>query len=78
MAAFVDDELRGIAELKEAKGKPYAVIRVYGPVSASDEDIITFKCYDRREVRLRTFDVQLPFDGETHGTLSKLITLHLD
>lgn len=78
VAAFVDDELRGIAELKEAKGKRYAVIRVYGPVSASDEDIITFKCYDRREVRLRTFDVQLPFDGETHGTLSKLITLHLD
>ena len=44
----------------------------------TDEDIITFKCYDRREVRLRPFDVQLPFDGETHGTLSKLITLHLD
>ena len=78
VGAFVDDELRGIAEMHEAKGKRYAVIRVYGPSTASDLDIITFKCYDRRDVRLRSFDVELPFDGEAHGSLSNLIKLHLD
>lgn len=78
VGAFVGDELRGIAEPRVSNGVSYAVIRVYGPVTASDQDIITFKCYDRREVLLRSFDVELPFDGESHGTLSNLVRLHLD
>lgn len=78
VGAFVGDELRGIATLCESGGKNYAMIRVYGPVTASTQDVITFKCYDRREVRVRSFDVQLPFDGESHGTLSKLVELRLD
>lgn len=78
VGAFVGNELRGIAELRASNGISYAVIRVYGPVTASEQDIITFKCYDRREVLLRSFDVELPFDGESHGTLSNLVRLHLD
>ena len=77
VGAFVDDELRGLARLRQANGISYAEIRVYGPVSASSDDVITFRCYDRREARLRSFDVSLPFDGETHGTLSNLVRLHI-
>ena len=78
VGAFVDDELRGVAQLREAAGRQYAVIRAYGPVTASENDTIIFRCYDRRRAQLRAFDVSIPFDGETHGTLSHPIMLKLD
>ncbi len=78
VGAFVDDELRGVAELRETAGRQYAVIRVYGPVTASVSDTITFHCFDRRQARLRRFDVTVPFDGKSHGSLSHPLALMLD
>lgn len=78
VGAFVDDELRGKAQLREARGKKYAEIRVYGPVTASADDTITFRCYDHRNVLLRQFNSRIPFDGETHGTLSHPVKLTLE
>lgn len=78
VGAFVDGELRGIAEARQAKGRSYALIRVYGPTGSGDEDTITFRCYDRRNVLLRHFSVGIPFDGETHGSLAHPVELHLE
>lgn len=78
VGVFVDDELRGVAEMREAAGHQYAVIRTYGPVTASASDTITFRCFDRRHARLRWFGVTVPFDGETHGTLAHPLALRLD
>lgn len=78
VGAFVGGELRGKAQLREAHGKRYAEIRVYGPDTASAADTITFCCYDHRNVLLRRFGTTLPFDGETHGTLSQLVKLTME
>lgn len=45
------------------------------PTEEKTIEEISFKCYDHSLARLFTFAPKLNFDGETHGTLSKLFKL---
>ena len=39
------------------------------------QEVITFRCYDKKTLRLYESLVTVDFDGETHGTLSKLFKI---
>jgi len=75
VAAYVDDELRGIGELRTDKDIEYMVIRVWSPYPEGDE--VRLRCYFRGQARAELFPDQFTFDGERHGTLTKLYPLTL-
>lgn len=76
VGAFIDDELRGMAQVREANGKSYVLVRVYSETNATAK--IQFRCYDRKAARLDVFTQSLTFDGESHGTLSNLLQLTIE
>ena len=41
-------------------------------------EVITFRCYDKKKLRLYECPVTVDFDGETHGTLSNLYKINFE
>jgi hypothetical protein len=76
VAAVCDDEIRGIAQLKEYNGTPYILIRVYSNFTQGDE--IKFKVYKRNSAQVEMFPNVVVFDGESHGSLSHLYPLTIE
>ena len=77
VVAFVGEQVRGIGQMRKHKDKEYMELRVWGPAPSSDEEV-AIRCYFKKEAKLEVFDVDLTFDGEQHGTLSKPLELVLD
>ena len=73
VAAFCGNECRGIAKATVSQGKKYYELRVYSKKSQGDN--ITFKCYNQATGRELMVAESLLFDGEQHGTLSRLFQL---
>lgn len=81
IGAFINDQLKGVGIMKEASGIKYMQIRVGSEMfdeSGEIEQIIEFYLYDRKAHTYRLFPNEIEFDGETHGTLSKLYSLTLE
>lgn len=76
IAAYVDNELRGIGKMREWQGKPYMELRIWSPFEWGDN--IDLLCIYRGKARIELFDDIFVFDGETHGTLSNLYPLVID
>ena len=76
IAAYVDNELRGIGKMREWQGKPYMEIRIWNPFEWGD--LVDLLCIYRGKARVELFDDIFEFDGETHGTLSNLYPLVID
>lgn len=83
IAAFVNSQLRAVGKPTQSKGVDYITLRVGGDTFHDDSpealewdhQIITFRLYDPDEHMLYEFPQELPFDGESHGTLSDLFKL---
>lgn len=73
VAAFCGNECRGIAKATVSQGKKYYEFRVHSKKSQGDN--ITFKCYNQATGRELMVAESLLFDGEQHGTLSRLFQL---
>ena len=73
VAAFCGNECRGIAKATVSQGKKYYELRVYSKKPQADN--ITFKCYNQATGRELMVAESLLFDGEQHGTLSRLFQL---
>ena len=76
ICAYCQDELRGIGVMRQWQGRDYMELRVWSPFEYGDA--IDLRCYYRGKALVELFPDQLTFDGETHGTLSKLFPLVLD
>lgn len=68
LAAVVDDELRGLAVMRESSGIPYLELRISTAWLGEVADIV---CYNP-DSNQRFVIESLQLDGETHGTLSDL------
>ena len=81
LAAFVDDELRGMGQFMEWKGRQYVRFRVGSNLRRADPEGVTetvsFRVYYRQQLRYEEFPQTLEYDGEAHGTLSDLYKLKL-
>ncbi|MBR1412950.1 MAG: hypothetical protein IJ577_07480 [Prevotella sp.] len=76
LVAYCDDEIRGIAQIREDKGIRYVLIRVYSNFTEGDE--IQFKVYKRNSALVEVFPDVVVFDGESHGSLSNLYPLSIE
>lgn len=76
IAAYVNDELRGIGTMKRRHNIDYMEMRVWSPFESGDQ--VTLLCYFRGQARAEVFPVALTFDGEMHGELTHLYPLVLD
>lgn len=81
IGAFVDDEMRGVGEFMNWKGRQYMRIRVGSEMPFYDpegiEETVTFRVYNRQELRFESFPQSIRYDGEAHGTLSNLFKLKI-
>lgn len=85
LAAFVNDQLRGVGTVSQRQGIDYVTLRVGGDSYDDDSpeandwmrQIITFRLYDPDLHMMYEFPQEIPFDGESHGTLSQLFQLTL-
>lgn len=77
IAAYVRDELRGIGKMREWQGRDYMEIRIWGD-NIDGYDVVELRCYYMGEGLTEVFPEYFAFDGEAHGTLSKLVKLILD
>lgn len=78
VAAYVSDQLRGIAKLMEWGGKSYLCIRVGSYIYDYDnpvDEVIHFRLYNKEDLTVRYLTTSIDFDGETHGSLSTPMTL---
>ena len=73
IGAVCDGELRGIGVRQSHNGVSYMVIRVWSPFEYGD--VIRIGCYRRGQAIIEYFPDEFTFDGEAHGTLSKLYPL---
>ncbi len=73
IAAYVDNDLRGVGQMREAHGREYFIMRIgaYRPAG----DVVRLRCYYRGRALAEWFPQELTFDGEAHGTLSGLFPL---
>lgn len=81
VAAYISGELRGVGELKQYNGIEYIEIRVgsdYEDDSGNIDQTITFRLYNRQTFSVKRAKERIAFDGDSHGTLSKLITISFD
>lgn len=76
IAAYVDNELRGIGKMMEWQGMSYMEIRVWSPVRYGEE--VRLHCYYRGQGLAERFPDVFEFDGNAYGTLSNLYPLVLD
>ena len=77
IAAYINEELRGIGKMKEWNNIPYMEIRIWHH-SPEDIEPVTLTCYWRGQARIQDFDDFFQFDGQTHGSLSDLYPLVID
>lgn len=80
IGAFCGSELRGVGEWKVYQGRKFMQFRIYGHYMDQNSGLrerIRFRLYDSTRHQLRTFSTYIDYDGETHGTLSDLLELHL-
>lgn len=76
IAAYCEDELRGIGKMRSAHGRPYMEIRIWSPFVYGDW--IDLMCIYRGKALIELFPDQMLFDGEAHGSLSNLLPLVID
>ena len=77
IAAYVDNDLRGIGQMMESNGRQYLQLRIWSPYT--DAEQISLRCYYRGQARIELFADTIPFtDGQMLGTLSNLYPLVLD
>lgn len=76
IGAFCGDELRGVAEPRQAFGIDYMELRVWSQYR--ERDSINFRCYYHDTAVTEVFPDSLLFDGEKHGTPSQLFKLTLE
>lgn len=79
LAAYIDDQVRGLATVHDAHGITYVQLRVGSYYFDYDDPYsgeIEFYLYQPQELMLRKSDVVIEFDGQTHGTLSSLMKLN--
>ena len=75
IAAFVREELAGMAVKRKAHGIEYTELRIW---AVAEEDIgrVIFKCYDRRRFDLLLGEQEPEYDGfRTLGTISDLYSI---
>ncbi len=75
LAAYVDDELRGVGEVMTQHDITYTRLRIYSPTFEEEE--IKLVAYAVKEARFYTLPVTMVFDGETHGTITDLHRLEV-
>lgn len=76
--AFVDDQVRGVGQMRKYKDTEYMELRVWGPSPSSDEQV-ELRCYMVKDARIEVFaDGSLTFDGLQHGSLKHPLKLVLD
>ena len=76
--AFVDDQVRGVGQMRKYKDKEYMELRIWGPSPSSDEQV-ELRCYLSKEARIEVFATTgLTFDGLQHGSLKNPLKLVLD
>ncbi len=76
IAAYVDNDLRGIGKMMEWQGMSYMEIRVWSPIRYGEE--VRLHCYYNRQALVERFPDVFEFDGNAVGTLSDLYPLVLD
>ena len=77
VAAYVNDDLRGIGKMREWNGRDYMEIRIWHSNNDSS-DMVELRCCYRGKGRVEIFPAYYFFDGNSHGSLSKLVKLELD
>lgn len=81
LGAFVGDEMRGVGEVLEWKGRQYVRFRVGSDIRYIDpegvDETVTFRVYYKQQLRYEEFPQTIDYDGEAHGTLSNLFSLSL-
>lgn len=84
VAAFCENELRGVGIQRMFHGISYTELRVRSEfLSSSDpetpwlSETISFRLYDPKNLMLYEFPQTIDFDIETHGTLSNLYQLSI-
>lgn len=73
VAAFIDDECRGVGELKDFYGSSVIQFRVCGDLSV--DEYIRFRIYYLDKLLCDYFPQKIVFDGNTHGMVSSLLLL---
>lgn len=70
LAAFVGDDLRGIGVQRQAHGVNYYEFRVYS--NQPQGETMELRAYRRNHTGVTRLTPTYVFDGETHGSLSRL------
>lgn len=78
VGAFVGEELRATPKLMNWNGHEYYVFRISGRRDVVLGETIEFRAFDRRKYQLERFSYQVKFDGQSHGTLSNLVSLVIE
>ena len=78
VGAFVGEELRATPKLMNWNGHEYYVFRISGRRDVVLGETIEFRAFDRRKYQLERFSYQVNFDGQSHGTLSNLVSLVIE
>lgn len=76
VGAYVGEQLRGIGQMRQERGIDYMVMRIGANRPSGDR--VRLRCYYRGRALAEWFPDTLLFDGETHGTLSRLLPLVID
>lgn len=77
VAAFINNELRGIGKMRQWQGKDYMEIRIWNDDNAT-LDLVELRCCYIGKALIEIFPEYFFFDGDAHGTLSNLVKLYLD
>lgn len=81
VAALINGQVRGLGELREVRGTQYLYLKVGSDRidnvngSSWEREIIEFQLYEPDKLLMTEFPQTLPFDGNSHGTLSQLYKL---
>lgn len=72
VAAFVDDECRGVGVLKKYGDKEFVQFRIWGHLYDGDNfESVRFRVYIKDKLLCDYFPLKMVFDGETHGSLEQ-------
>ncbi|MCC8037243.1 MAG: hypothetical protein LIP02_03785 [Bacteroidales bacterium] len=73
VAAFINNQLRGLGEVSTSQDRTYTRIRVWH--SYPQGGTVTFRYYIPAQARAGLLDYSTTFSGETQGSLSNLIPM---
>ena len=76
VGAYAGEQLRGIGQMHREYGIDYLAMRIGS--NRPEGDRIRLRCYYRGRALAEWFPDTLRFNGETLGTLSKLVPLVID